>query len=157
MNIHRLSCFPLNGWLILGMYWLTVCRTHTYTFIKYWKCRLYAATYAQAQARVNGNLHSIVRMYMLFISSRSRLLNTGVNYEFNITISYAARFIHKEETLHSTRGAVIHMSSLTDSYMLAKRVLFRSIGYFILNNFRFNYYLWSKKKKSHSYSYCHCS
>ncbi len=44
--------------------------------------------------------------------------HTGVNYEFSITISYAARFIHKEATLHSTGGAAIHVPSF--GYMYVK-------------------------------------
>lgn len=81
MNTHRLSypMFPTK-WMTDPVHVLVYCLSHTHTYI-YQILKMYKLlhAHAQAQARVNGNLHGIVRMYILFISSRGRLLDTGVN------------------------------------------------------------------------------
>lgn len=62
------------------------------------------------------SLHQCI-LYMLSHHGAGCWTHTGVNYEFSITISYAARFIHKEATLHSTGGAVIHVPSVGYVYV----------------------------------------
>lgn len=86
------------------------------------------------------NIYSVlvVNVHHINISRLcGRMMDTRVNYQFSITVSYAARFIHKEaQTLHFSGGDAVHMHVCSCSTRLNPRLIQKRIPQRAVNTMR---------------------